>query len=179
MTSAAQLYQRSTTAPFLIAGPCVLESQELALEVALFLAELAERESIQVIFKSSFDKANRSSLESFRGPGLERGLEWLERIKERTGLPVITDIHEPRQAVTVGAVADVLQIPAFLCRQTDLLLAAVRGALGHAPGRGQAALHGQPEDLADRTRGKLWLQQPGGGLPLFSPAGRAGPSRDL
>jgi 2-dehydro-3-deoxyphosphooctonate aldolase (KDO 8-P synthase) len=165
MTSAAQLYQRSITAPFLIAGPCVLESQELALEVALFLAELAERESIQVIFKSSFDKANRSSLESFRGPGLERGLEWLERIKERTGLPVITDIHEPRQAVTVGAVADVLQIPAFLCRQTDLLLAA--GETGRVvnikKGQFVAPWDMRPAVAKLRSTGnqKIWLTERG------------------
>ncbi|SDB11713.1 2-dehydro-3-deoxyphosphooctonate aldolase (KDO 8-P synthase) [Desulfonatronum thiosulfatophilum] len=124
MNDSQELYQRSQSGPFLIAGPCVLESLELALEVANFLAEIARREQLLVIFKSSFDKANRSSLESFRGPGLEQGLEWLARIKQETGLPVITDIHEPRQAEVAGKVADVLQIPAFLCRQTDLLLAA-------------------------------------------------------
>ncbi|WP_031386123.1 3-deoxy-8-phosphooctulonate synthase [Desulfonatronum thiodismutans] len=124
MIDPKQLYARSRSGPFLIAGPCVLESLELALEVADSLATTAEREQIPVIFKSSFDKANRSSLESFRGPGLERGLDWLAAIKERTGLPVVTDIHEPRQAAIVAQVADVIQIPAFLCRQTDLLLAA-------------------------------------------------------
>ncbi|WP_035261936.1 3-deoxy-8-phosphooctulonate synthase [Desulfonatronum lacustre] len=124
MIDPKQLYERSKAGPFLIAGPCVLESLELALEVAESLADIARREQIPVIFKSSFDKANRSSLESFRGPGLERGMEWLATIKERTGLPVVTDIHEPRQAATVAQVADVIQIPAFLCRQTDLLLAA-------------------------------------------------------
>ncbi|GAB6059515.1 3-deoxy-8-phosphooctulonate synthase [Desulfonatronum parangueonense] len=124
MSDSPSLYQRSQSDPFLIAGPCVLESLELGMEVARALAAIAERERILVIFKSSFDKANRSSLESFRGPGLEQGLEWLARIKEETGLPVITDIHEPRQAEVAAKVADVLQIPAFLCRQTDLLLAA-------------------------------------------------------
>ena len=124
MHDASSLYRKSQAGPFLIAGPCVLESLELALEAGRALAAIAEREQILVIFKSSFDKANRSSLESFRGPGLERGLEWLARVKEETGLPVITDIHEPRQATIAGKVADVLQIPAFLCRQTDLLLAA-------------------------------------------------------
>ncbi|TVQ99409.1 MAG: 3-deoxy-8-phosphooctulonate synthase [Desulfovibrionales bacterium] len=119
-----QLYDRSVSGPFLIAGPCVLENLELALEVGEVLANIAVREQFPVIFKSSFDKANRSSLESFRGPGLELGMEWLAAIKERTGLPVITDIHEPRQAAIVAQVADVLQIPAFLCRQTDLLVAA-------------------------------------------------------
>jgi len=125
MTMAPQtLYEHSLTAPFVIAGPCVLESLDLALEVASRLAKIAAGRSLTVIFKSSFDKANRSSLTSFRGPGLEQGLEWLNQIKERTGLPVVTDIHEPRQAEIVARVADVLQIPAFLCRQTDLLTAA-------------------------------------------------------
>lgn len=124
MTDAQQLYERTTSGPFLIAGPCVLESLELGQEIGDFLAVITERAQLPVVFKSSFDKANRSSLESFRGPGLERGLEWLATIKGRTGLPVITDIHEPRQAAIVAQVADVLQIPAFLCRQTDLLLAA-------------------------------------------------------
>lgn len=124
-TEASQiLYDRSLAAPFLIAGPCALESLDLALEVADSLARIASEKSLTVIFKSSFDKANRSSLDSFRGPGLKQGLEWLARVKERTGLPVLTDIHEPRQAEVVARVADVLQIPAFLCRQTDLLLAA-------------------------------------------------------
>jgi 2-dehydro-3-deoxyphosphooctonate aldolase (KDO 8-P synthase) len=118
------LYGQSLQAPFVIAGPCVLESLDLALEVASHLAEIAARLSLTVIFKSSFDKANRSSLTSFRGPGLEQGLQWLATVKERTGLPVTTDIHEPRQAKIVAQVADVLQIPAFLCRQTDLLTAA-------------------------------------------------------
>lgn len=122
--SSQTLYERSLAAPFLIAGPCALESEDLALEVAAQLAGIAAEKSLTVIFKSSFDKANRSSLDSFRGPGLDQGLEWLARVKEQTGLPVITDIHEPRQAEVVARVADVLQIPAFLCRQTDLLLAA-------------------------------------------------------
>jgi 2-dehydro-3-deoxyphosphooctonate aldolase (KDO 8-P synthase) len=124
MNNATELYERSATAPFLIAGPCVLESLEGAMGIAHFLKEIAAQFKIVVVFKSSFDKANRSSLKSFRGPGLEQGLQWLAQIKEHTGLPVITDIHEPRQAEIVAQVADVLQIPAFLCRQTDLLLAA-------------------------------------------------------
>lgn len=125
MTMASQtLYDRSLSAPFVISGPCVLESLDLALEVASRLSEIAAKRSLTVIFKSSFDKANRSSLSSFRGPGLEQGVDWLNQVKERTGLPVVTDIHEPRQAEIVARVADVLQIPAFLCRQTDLLTAA-------------------------------------------------------
>ncbi|MFH2127573.1 MAG: 3-deoxy-8-phosphooctulonate synthase, partial [Pseudomonadota bacterium] len=109
---------------FVIAGPCVLESLELATQVASRLAEVAASLDIPLIFKSSFDKANRTSVTSFRGPGLEQGLEWLGRIKEQTGLPVISDIHSPDQAKAAAQVLDVLQIPAFLCRQTDLLVAA-------------------------------------------------------
>jgi len=109
---------------FVIAGPCVLESFELASQVAGRLAEMAAALDIPLLFKSSFDKANRTSVTSFRGPGLERGLEWLGRIREQTGLPVISDIHSPGQARPAAQVLDVLQIPAFLCRQTDLLVAA-------------------------------------------------------
>ena len=110
--------------PFLIAGPCVLESLDLGLTVALELKAIAHDLGLPLIFKSSYDKANRTAGTSFRGPGLDLGLDWLAQIKSRSGLPVITDIHEPRQASLVAEVADVLQIPAFLCRQTDLLLAA-------------------------------------------------------
>ena len=109
-----------------IAGPCVIESHELTLEVAQRLAELAQRMKLQLVFKSSFDKANRSSSRSFRGPGLEKGLETLAEVKRRTGLPVITDIHEVGQAEPAAQVCDILQIPAFLARQTDLLQAAAR-----------------------------------------------------
>ena len=111
---------------FFIAGPCVLESLDLGLRVAAELAELGHRLRVPVVFKSSFDKANRSSADSFRGPGLETGISWLEKIKTDSGLPVTTDIHLPDQAEPVAQVADVLQIPAFLSRQTDLLLAAAR-----------------------------------------------------
>lgn len=110
--------------PLLIAGPCVLESLELALEVASFLKEAAAEAGFFYVFKSSFDKANRTSLKSFRGPGLERGLFWLSEVRERLGVPVTTDLHEPWQAEPVAEVVDLLQIPAFLSRQTDLLLAA-------------------------------------------------------
>ncbi len=109
-----------------IAGPCVIESAALLDEVAQELARLNKRYAIDIIFKSSFDKANRTSLRSFRGPGLERGLQLLADIKERYGLRVLTDIHESWQAAPVGEVCDVLQIPAFLCRQTDLLVAAAK-----------------------------------------------------
>ena len=111
---------------FVIAGPCALESLELALEVAQHVAQVGAALNLPVIFKSSFDKANRSAGASFRGPGLTLGLQWLAQIKERTGLPILTDIHEPGQAQAVAEVADVIQIPAFLCRQTDLLQAAAK-----------------------------------------------------
>jgi len=128
-----------------IAGPCMLESEELALGVARRLVELRDRLAVPLVFKSSYDKANRTSIHSPRGPGLERGVEILARIKEETGLPVLTDIHEPSHAQVAAQVADVLQIPAFLCRQTDLLLAA--GETGRAVNlkRGQFMA---PEDMA-------------------------------
>lgn len=112
--------------PALIAGPCVVESLDLCLQVASAIQEICQRLGISYIFKASFDKANRTSLSSFRGPGLARGLQVLHEVKERFQLPVCTDIHEAAQAPTVAEVADVLQIPAFLCRQTDLVVAAAR-----------------------------------------------------
>jgi 2-dehydro-3-deoxyphosphooctonate aldolase (KDO 8-P synthase) len=115
---------------FLIAGPCVLEDDDLNLRVAERVARLASIVPGPVIFKASFDKANRSGKDSARGPGLEEGLAALERIAENSGLPTLTDVHLPGQCAEVAAVVDVLQIPAFLCRQTDLLLAA--GATGRA-----------------------------------------------
>ncbi len=113
---------------FLIAGPCVVEGDELMFRVGDHLARLAERVPGGIIFKASFDKANRSNAGAFRGPGLDEGLATLDRVRARTGLPIITDVHLPEQCAAAGQVADALQIPAFLCRQTDLLLAA--GATG-------------------------------------------------
>jgi len=110
----------------LIAGPCVIESEKTALAIATRLAGMARRLKIPLVFKASYDKANRTSGESFRGPGLSAGLRILARIKALTGLPVLTDIHEAWQAAEAARVADILQIPAFLCRQTDLLAAAGR-----------------------------------------------------
>lgn len=110
----------------LIAGPCVIESKELVFEVAKALSEFNDDERIDFYFKSSFDKANRTSIESFRGPGLEKGLEILQDIKDKFKMKILTDIHESLQAEKVAQVADVLQIPAFLCRQTDLLVAAAK-----------------------------------------------------
>jgi 2-dehydro-3-deoxyphosphooctonate aldolase (KDO 8-P synthase) len=108
----------------LIAGPCVIESPAHAMETALALREITERVRVPLIFKASYDKANRTSLSSFRGPGLNAGLQTLADVRARTGLPVLTDIHEPSHASPAAAAVDVLQIPAFLCRQTDLLVAA-------------------------------------------------------
>ncbi|CAK27188.1 2-dehydro-3-deoxyphosphooctonate aldolase [Synechococcus sp. RCC307] len=111
--------------PFtLIAGPCVLESPELVFDMAAALKAMSERLGIRLLFKTSFDKANRSSGGSFRGPGMEQGLEVLAQLKQELGVQLLTDIHESHQAAVVAQVVDVLQIPAFLCRQTDLLLAA-------------------------------------------------------
>ena len=107
-----------------IAGPCVMESEEQTLSIAGRLKQIAAELAVPLVFKASFDKANRTSVTAFRGPGLPAGLAILRRVKQATGLPVTTDIHEPAQAAPVGEVCDLLQIPAFLARQTDLLLAA-------------------------------------------------------
>ena len=109
---------------FLIAGPCVIESAQLCLEIAERLRELAQNLNIPVIFKASFDKANRQSISSFRGPGLKKGLDILAKVREKTALPVLSDVHEVYQVAPAGEVLDIIQIPAFLCRQTDLLIAA-------------------------------------------------------
>jgi 2-dehydro-3-deoxyphosphooctonate aldolase (KDO 8-P synthase) len=110
----------------LIAGPCVIESAEHALRLAERIAEIAHRLELPYVFKASYDKANRSSIASFRGPGVEQGLEILGQVREKVGVPVLSDVHEPAQAGPAGEVLDVLQVPAFLCRQTDLLLACGR-----------------------------------------------------
>jgi len=128
-----------------IAGTCVIESRESALAHARALAEIAREVGLPLVFKASFDKANRTSIDSFRGPGLAAGLEILAEVKERTGLPVLSDVHEPGQCGPAGDVLDVVQVPAFLCRQTDLLLAAA------ATGKPVNVKKGQflaPEDTA-------------------------------
>lgn len=109
-----------------IAGPCSLESLELGLRVAKYMKRLCDERGLLYIFKASFDKANRTSVHAWRGPGLEKGLEQLAEIKAKADVPILTDIHESYQAAPVGEVADVIQIPAFLCRQTDLLVAAAK-----------------------------------------------------
>ena len=112
--------------PLFIAGPCVIESAELLANVATTISDINKRLGTDIIFKASFDKANRTSIYSFRGPGLEKGLQMLADIKQQFGLKILTDIHESCQAEAVGQVVDVIQIPAFLCRQTDLLVSAAK-----------------------------------------------------
>ncbi len=117
----------------IFSGPCVLESEELALEIAQSLQEQLKPfgDRIQLTFKGSFDKANRTSIDSYRGPGIEKGLQIMETVKAKTGLPVITDFHLPGQAEEVASVCDVLQIPAFLCRQTDMIIAGAQACKKH------------------------------------------------
>ena len=161
----SELYSRSKATPFVIAGPCALESYELAAEVAAGVAELAAKLGLLAVFKSSFDKANRTSLSGFRGPGLSKGVEWLARIKEQSGLPVITDIHAPDQAAPVAEVADVLQIPAFLCRQTDLLFAAARTGRIVNVKKGQFLAPWDMQHVLDKLRAAgnnaVWLTERG------------------
>lgn len=115
----------------LIAGPCVIESEELIHRVSGELAELSRSRNLQIVFKSSFDKANRTSVDSFRGPGLEKGLDILAKVRRETGLPITTDVHEPSQAEPVAEACDILQVPAFLARQTDLIEAVAAAAAKH------------------------------------------------
>ena len=159
------LFERSRGRFFVIAGPCVLESRDLALSTAGFLAGVAERLSLDLVFKSSFDKANRTAADSFRGPGLDTGLAWLAEVKRATGLPVLTDIHLPDQAAAVAEVADVLQIPAFLCRQTDLLLAAAKTSAIVNVKKGQFLAPWDMANAVDKLRSagnpRIWLTERG------------------
>jgi 2-dehydro-3-deoxyphosphooctonate aldolase (KDO 8-P synthase) len=132
--------------PVYIAGPCVVESRDFLVEVAGRVREIAANHGVPLVFKSSFDKANRSSESSFRGPGEEEGLEALAEAKRVTGVPLITDVHHPEQVPRVAAVADVLQVPAFLCRQTDLLHACGESGLPVNVKKGQFLA---PEDMAN------------------------------
>ena len=132
--------------PVYIAGPCVIESRDFVLEVAGTVRELAERHGVPVVFKASFDKANRSAESSFRGPGEEAGLEALAEVRRVTGMPVITDVHHPEQAARAAEFVDVLQVPAFLCRQTDLLHACGETGLPVNVKKGQFLA---PEDMAN------------------------------
>ena len=114
---------------FIVAGPCVIENEKITIEVARFLRDKGEALEIPIIFKTSYDKANRTSLSSYRGPGVDEGLEIIRKVKEVTGLPVLSDVHSVDEVKKASEVLDVLQIPAFLCRQTDLLVAAARTGL--------------------------------------------------
>jgi 2-dehydro-3-deoxyphosphooctonate aldolase (KDO 8-P synthase) len=136
----------------LIAGPCVLEDDGVNLRVATELARRSDELGLPVVFKASFDKANRSKLDAPRGPGLQDGLERLARVKEETGLPVLTDIHEPWHAEKAAGVVDVLQIPAFLCRQTDLLVAAGRTGRAINVKKGQWMAPEEMEHAVDKLR---------------------------
>src|SRR6266576_540430 len=154
--------------PFLIAGPCVVEADDLNLRIGEALAELGAKRGIHVNYKASYDKANRARLKGARGPGLERGLAALAAVRSETGLPIVTDVHEVGQVPAAAQMADVLQIPAFLCRQTDLLLAAGRAGRAVNVKKGQwlspDAMHGAVEklraggapELAVTERGKYY-----------------------
>ncbi len=135
-----------------IAGPCVIESAEQTLEAARQVAGIARRLGVPLIFKASYDKANRSSIASFRGPGLERGLEILATVAAETGLPLLTDVHAPGECEPVARVCDVLQVPAFLCRQTDLILAAARTGKAVNIKKGQFMAPGDMRRAVDKAR---------------------------
>ena len=139
--------------PFvLLAGPCVIESEEFTLRAAESIADVARRVGVPLVFKSSFDKANRTSRDSFRGPGLEEGLRILERVKRDIGIPVITDVHEPAQVAAVAEVADVLQTPAFLCRQTDFIEAVARAGRPVNIKKGQFLAPWDMKHVLDKAR---------------------------
>jgi 2-dehydro-3-deoxyphosphooctonate aldolase (KDO 8-P synthase) len=136
-----------------ILGPCVVESYEHASMMATSIKEVCERVGVGFVYKSSFDKANRSSIESFRGQGMEFGLEVLAQVKAEAGVPVITDVHEPWQVEKTAAVADILQIPAFLCRQTDLLVEAARSGRAVNVKKGQFLAPWDAKNIVDKLRG--------------------------
>ncbi len=136
---------------FLIAGPCVVESRELALQTAAELKEITTRLNIPFIYKSSFDKANRSSSNSFRGPGLEEGLEILQAVKDEIGVPVLTDVHDIPQIEAVASVVDVLQTPAFLCRQTDFIQAVIASGKPVNIKKGQFLAPGDMKNVVDKA----------------------------
>jgi 2-dehydro-3-deoxyphosphooctonate aldolase (KDO 8-P synthase) len=146
---------------FFIAGPCVIESERLCLEIGTILASLSAREKVVIIFKASYDKANRTSASSFRGPGMKTGLKILQKVKRQTGLPILTDIHSAQQAADAAEVADILQIPAFLCRQTDLLVAAGKTGKIVNVKKGQFM---SPQDMRfslEKAGKKAWLTERG------------------
>jgi 2-dehydro-3-deoxyphosphooctonate aldolase (KDO 8-P synthase) len=150
---------------FLIAGPCVIESRELCLDIAETLVRASRATGVPVIFKASFDKANRSSASSFRGPGIEEGLEILDAVRRKTLLPILTDVHEPSQAARVAEVVDCLQIPAFLCRQTDLLVACATTGKPVNIKKGQFVSPAEMKNAVDKVtscgNGKVMLTERG------------------
>ena len=138
--------------PMFIAGPCVIESRDHVLRMAETLRKLADEYEIGLVFKSSYDKANRTSISSFRGPGLERGLEILAEAKKESGLPLLSDIHEASHAAIAGEVLDIIQIPAFLCRQTDLVAAAVRTGKAVGVKKGQFLSPEETKNILDKGK---------------------------
>jgi 2-dehydro-3-deoxyphosphooctonate aldolase (KDO 8-P synthase) len=137
---------------FVIAGPCVIETQAISLEIAKRLAEISSRTGIGIIYKASFDKANRSSVSSYRGPGLEKGLDIFAAVKNKTGLSVMTDVHLPEQAEIAASVADCLQVPAFLCRQTDLLCACAETGKAVNVKKGQFPSPDEMKNVVEKIR---------------------------
>src|SRR5262245_26969483 len=135
----------------LIAGPCVIESQAHCLKLAEFARDLCRRLGVGFVFKASFDKANRTSPDGFRGPGLADGLKILAAVREKCGVPILSDIHEPSQAAPAGEVLDAIQIPAFLCRQTDLIVAAARTGRVINIKKGQFMAPGQMKQAVDKV----------------------------
>jgi 2-dehydro-3-deoxyphosphooctonate aldolase (KDO 8-P synthase) len=137
---------------FLIAGPCVIETKQICLDIAKRLADISSNTGIAVIYKASFDKANRSSASSYRGPGIEKGLDILDAVRKQTKLPVMTDVHLPEQAEKVAKVVDALQIPAFLCRQTDLLCACAETGKPVNVKKGQFLSPDEMKNVVDKIR---------------------------
>ena len=137
---------------FLIAGPCVIETKQICLDIAKRLADISSSTGIAVIYKASFDKANRSSASSYRGPGVEKGLDILDAVRKQTKLPVMTDVHLPEQAEKVAKVVDALQIPAFLCRQTDLLCACAETGKPVNVKKGQFLSPDEMKNVVDKIR---------------------------
>src|SRR5690242_9688418 len=150
---------------FLIAGPCVIESEEHALRMAEMISGVTKRLNLPYIFKASYDKANRTSIKSFRGPGLEEGLRILKTIKDKSGIPVLTDVHEAKDVPAVAEAVDVVQIPAFLCRQTDLLVAAAKHAKAVNIKKGQfvspADMHHAVEKVRQSGNHNIFLTERG------------------
>lgn len=160
-----KIFQTSKKELFFILGPCVLEDIDTVLYTAKKIKELSDKLGILVVFKSSFDKANRTSVHSYRGPGLEKGLTILKKVKEETNLPIITDIHDPMQPEKILEVVDVIQIPAFLCRQTDILVSAGKTGKIINIKKGQFLapwdIKNAVEKVASTGNSKIWLTERG------------------